>query len=369
MADAHGTVWAVGERECSIQRRHQKIIEEAPSPLVERIPGMRAKLFEAARLAAEAIGYTGAGTVEFMADDRRRLLLPRDEHPPAGRAPGHRGDHRPRPGRAAAAGRRRRPLWTRNRLPRADIRSRRGSTPRIPPRTGSRRPGPIHRFEVPTTLTEFGLLGRGRRARRLRRRRRVGRCRCSTTRCWPRSSPTRRRAGRPPRSWPTRWPAPGCTASRPTATCWSTCCGIRRSSTAPPTRRSSTPTDWPSWPRPLADPSATALSALAAALADAAENRSAQRYSVDCPAAGATSPSGFQTKRYVDAAGDEHEVRYRFGRGGLELDGRRHHATLVSSTPTRVVLAIDGVERPFDVARYGPESETSSSTPRSDRSS
>ena len=69
MADAHGTVWAVGERECSIQRRHQKIIEEAPSPLVERIPGMRAKLFDAARLAAGAIGYTGAGTVEFLADD------------------------------------------------------------------------------------------------------------------------------------------------------------------------------------------------------------------------------------------------------------------------------------------------------------
>ena len=71
MADGHGTVWAVGERECSIQRRHQKIIEEAPSPLVERIPGMRARLFDAARLAAEAIGYTGAGTVEFLADGQR----------------------------------------------------------------------------------------------------------------------------------------------------------------------------------------------------------------------------------------------------------------------------------------------------------
>jgi propionyl-CoA carboxylase alpha chain len=70
MADTHGTVWAVGERECSIQRRHQKIIEEAPSPLVERIPGMRDRLFEAARLAAGAIGYTGAGTVEFLADDQ-----------------------------------------------------------------------------------------------------------------------------------------------------------------------------------------------------------------------------------------------------------------------------------------------------------
>src|SRR6201990_2848842 len=69
MADTHGTVWAVGERECSIQRRHQKIIEEAPSPLVDRIPGMRAKLFDAAGLAAGAIHYTGAGTVEFLADD------------------------------------------------------------------------------------------------------------------------------------------------------------------------------------------------------------------------------------------------------------------------------------------------------------
>ena len=75
MADTHGTVWAVGERECSIQRRHQKVIEEAPSPLVERISGMRAKLFEAARLAAAAIGYTGAGTVEFLADANVGALL------------------------------------------------------------------------------------------------------------------------------------------------------------------------------------------------------------------------------------------------------------------------------------------------------
>ncbi|WP_145804898.1 acetyl/propionyl/methylcrotonyl-CoA carboxylase subunit alpha [Kribbella amoyensis] len=69
LADQHGTVWAVGERECSIQRRHQKVVEEAPSPLVERIPAMRAELFAAARTAAEAIGYVGAGTVEFLADD------------------------------------------------------------------------------------------------------------------------------------------------------------------------------------------------------------------------------------------------------------------------------------------------------------
>jgi len=70
MADQHGTIWAVGERECSIQRRHQKVVEEAPSPLVERIPSMRVELFDAARKAAAAIGYVGAGTVEFLADEQ-----------------------------------------------------------------------------------------------------------------------------------------------------------------------------------------------------------------------------------------------------------------------------------------------------------
>ncbi|TMR03740.1 biotin/lipoyl-binding protein [Actinomadura soli] len=74
LADAHGTVWALGERECSIQRRHQKIVEEAPSPAVG--PGLRAELCDAAANAARAIGYVGAGTVEFMlARDSRFFFL------------------------------------------------------------------------------------------------------------------------------------------------------------------------------------------------------------------------------------------------------------------------------------------------------
>jgi acetyl-CoA/propionyl-CoA carboxylase biotin carboxyl carrier protein len=64
MADAHGTVIHLGERECSLQRRHQKIVEEAPSPLLSA--AQRATMGAAAVEAARAVGYVGAGTVEFI---------------------------------------------------------------------------------------------------------------------------------------------------------------------------------------------------------------------------------------------------------------------------------------------------------------
>ena len=64
MADAHGNVIHLGERECSLQRRHQKIVEEAPSALLT--PAQRAAMGAAACEAARAVGYTGAGTVEFI---------------------------------------------------------------------------------------------------------------------------------------------------------------------------------------------------------------------------------------------------------------------------------------------------------------
>jgi acyl-CoA carboxylase subunit alpha len=66
LADDHGEVVALFERECSIQRRHQKIIEESPSPVVN--PEQRARLCDAATTAARAVGYTNAGTVEFVLD-------------------------------------------------------------------------------------------------------------------------------------------------------------------------------------------------------------------------------------------------------------------------------------------------------------
>ncbi|SCX45213.1 propionyl-CoA carboxylase alpha chain [Klenkia marina] len=64
LADAHGTVWSLGERECSLQRRHQKVVEETPSPFVD--DDLRARLSAAAVTAARAIDYVGAGTVEFL---------------------------------------------------------------------------------------------------------------------------------------------------------------------------------------------------------------------------------------------------------------------------------------------------------------
>jgi propionyl-CoA carboxylase alpha chain len=67
MADTHGTVVALFERDCSLQRRHQKVIEEAPSPVVDE--KLRARLSDAAVAAAKAVGYVGAGTVEFVVSE------------------------------------------------------------------------------------------------------------------------------------------------------------------------------------------------------------------------------------------------------------------------------------------------------------
>ena len=71
MADAHGNAIHLNERDCSLQRRHQKVIEEAPAPGMT--PDLRAAMGEAAVKAAKAVGYTGAGTVEFIADGAGEL--------------------------------------------------------------------------------------------------------------------------------------------------------------------------------------------------------------------------------------------------------------------------------------------------------
>ncbi len=73
LADEHGNTVYLGERECSIQRRHQKVLEESPSPLVD--PDMRRRMGEIAVRVAQAANYTNAGTIEFLADQEKNFYF------------------------------------------------------------------------------------------------------------------------------------------------------------------------------------------------------------------------------------------------------------------------------------------------------
>lgn len=362
MADDHGTVWAVGERECSIQRRHQKIVEEAPSPLVERTPGMRDRIFEAARLAAEAIGYTGAGTVEFMADSspdaagdffflemNTRLQV---EHPVTEETTGldlvelqlhvaDGGHLDPEPPVAQGHS-------IEVRLYAED-----------PAKNWQPQAGPVHRIEVPGARAEFTRLG-GTGVRLD-----SGVVDGSEVSIFYDPmlakvisfAPTRERAAAVLADALSRTRLHGITTNRDLLV------NVLRH---PAFLAGATDTAFfdthglAELARPAADPDATRWSAVAAALADAARNTAGAKAFRGQPSGWRNVASGYQVKSYVDAAGGDVDVAYRLTRGGLELrDGpdstvdTADGVKLVSATPDRVVLSIAGVESDFGVARYG----------------
>ncbi|MBP3652108.1 MAG: acetyl-CoA carboxylase biotin carboxylase subunit, partial [Clostridia bacterium] len=73
LCDLHGNIITLGERECSMQRKNQKLIEESPSPAVDE--ELRADMLEAARKAASAVGYEGVGTVEFLLTEDKKFYF------------------------------------------------------------------------------------------------------------------------------------------------------------------------------------------------------------------------------------------------------------------------------------------------------
>ena len=103
LADATGDVIHLFERDCSVQRRHQKVVEIAPAPHLD--PDLRERICADAVAFARQIGYVNAGTVEFLRRPGRPARLHRDEPADPGRAHGHRGGHRRRPGQSPAADR------------------------------------------------------------------------------------------------------------------------------------------------------------------------------------------------------------------------------------------------------------------------
>ena len=377
MADRHGTVWAVGERECSIQRRHQKIIEEAPSPLVELIPGMRERLFEAARSAAVAIGYTGAGTVEFLADDNGEFFFLemntrlQVEHPVTELTTGL--DLVELQLLAAEGGRLpEQPPATRGHSIEARIYA------EDPAHDWRPQAGEIHRFEVPGVATEFGLIS----DTGIRLDSGIAHGSTVSIHYDPMLAkviayaPTRARAAQILADTLRRSRLHGVHTNRDLLV------NVLRH---PAFLAGATDTSFfdthglAGLAAPLAYDHAVRLSAVAAALADAAGNRAAATALPGVPSGWRNVPSGYQHKAFRDGgfrndgfsdggfrndgfsdggfregAEREHDVRYRFSRSALDLPD--DDAELVAASPTEVILKTAlGVAMSFAVARHGSE--------------
>ena len=178
--DAHGHGVHLGERDCSLQRRHQKILEETPSPAVT--PALRAQLTDAALTLAARGGLRERRHLRVPAHGPRRARLPRDEHPAPGRASRDRGRDRPGPrGRPAARSPRASPSGSgKPTSSRAGTPSRSACTPRTPRTDSFPRPAASRHCAGPRATGSASMPGSssGRRSAR------------GSTRCWPRSLPT-----------------------------------------------------------------------------------------------------------------------------------------------------------------------------------
>ncbi|MCG7210509.1 acetyl/propionyl/methylcrotonyl-CoA carboxylase subunit alpha [Streptomyces arenae] len=321
LADTHGTVWPLGTRDCSLQRRHQKVIEEAPAPGLP--DGLVKELYALAVRAARAVAYVGAGTVEFLVADGKPHFLEMNtrlqvEHPVTEAvfgidlvaeqlrvAEGHALPLDPPPARGHAVEAR---LYAED-----------------PAHDWAPQTGTLHRLAVPagvrldtgyTDGDEIGVHYDPMLAKVVAH------------------APTRAEALRKLAHALDRTTLHGPTTNRDLLVR-----SLRHQEFT--TARMDTgfyDRHLPELTPPAPDPHAP----LAAALAD---THGRSRFG-----AWRNLPSQPQTKRYL-MAGEEHEVHYRHTRGGLTADGVR----IVHTDARLVVLDIDGVHRRFEVARYGDE--------------
>ncbi|MER8185160.1 biotin carboxylase N-terminal domain-containing protein [Kitasatospora sp. NPDC094015] len=340
MADTHGRVLALGDRDCSLQRRHQKVIEEAPAP---GLPAeVRAGLHTAAVAAARAIGYTGAGTAEFLlAPDGRYFFLEMNtrlqvEHPVTECVTGL---DLVALQLAVAEG--------------ADL------PDEAPPTTGCAiearlyaedpdqdwqpQTGTLHHLELPGVTAEFATAA-GPTGVRLDSGVEDGSAvtvhydaMLAKVIAW---APTRPAAARLLADTLTRARLHGPRTNRDL---------LARSLRHPAFLAARLHTGFlTEHAAELAAPADkdTPLAALAAALADAAARRTG------LPSGWRNLPSQPQLKRYRAADGTELEVRYRLTRDGLRAES--HPDTrLVTAAPDQVVLETGGLRRGYHLARYG----------------
>ncbi|MFG3659293.1 biotin carboxylase N-terminal domain-containing protein [Streptomyces sp. NPDC047706] len=319
LADTHGTVWALGTRDCSLQRRHQKVIEEAPAPGLS--DALTRELCALAVRAARAVSYVGAGTVEFLVADGRAHFLEMNtrlqvEHPVTEAvfgldlvaeqirvAEGHALQKDPPPARGHAVEAR---LYAED-----------------PAKGWAPQTGTLHRLDAPEGIRldtgctggdEIGVHYDAMLAK-------------AVAHAPTRAEAVRRLAGALERT----------TIHGPTTNRDLLIRSLRHEEFT--TARMDTGF-YDRHLQEVTEPTPDPYAPLAAALADAhGRSRFGGWRNV---------PSQPQTKRY-ERAGEEIEVRYRHTRDGITADGVR----VVHADARTVVLEVDGVQRRFEVARYG----------------